>query len=88
MKELAETWVCLNTLERKIWKMSPKILMDEKIWRTWKSNQKFVMNEEFVQGHRVMNEELVQDIVMNEELIPNGVMDEKNVKNFCDGCQD
>ena len=35
----------------KIWKMSPKILMDEKIWRTWKSNQKIVMNEELVQEH-------------------------------------
>ena len=37
------------------WNINPKILMDEKSWRTGKSNQKIVMNEE-----------LVQNIVMNE----------------------
>ena len=43
--------------------------MDEKSWRTWKSNQKIVMDEE-----------VVQNIVMNEELVPNGVMDEKSLR--------
>ena len=42
-----------------------------KIWKTWKSNQNIVMNEE-----------LVQKIVMNEELVQNDVMSEKFVKNF------
>ena len=39
--------------------------------KTWKINQKIVMNEE-----------LVQNGVMNEELVQNGVMNEKFVKNF------
>ena len=50
--------------------------MDEKSWRTWKSNQKILMDEE-----------VVQNIVMNEELVPNGVMDEKIVKNFVMGAK-
>ena len=33
--ELVETWTCLNALERKIWKINPKILMDEKSWKAW-----------------------------------------------------
>ena len=43
---------------RKNWKFYLKLLMDEKSWKTWKSNQKIVMDEE-----------LVQNIVMDEELI-------------------
>ena len=38
-------------------KINPKILMDEKSWKTWKSNEKIVMDEELVQT--TMNEELV-----------------------------
>ena len=34
--ELVENWTCVNVLERKIWKINPKILMDEKSWKTWK----------------------------------------------------
>ena len=45
-------------------KINPKILMDEKSWKTWKSNQKIVMSEE-----------LVQNIVMNEDLVQKGVVD-------------
>ena len=29
-------------------KMNPKILMDEKSWKPWKSDEKIVMNEELV----------------------------------------
>ena len=29
-------------------KINPEILMDEKSWKTWKTNQKSVMNEELV----------------------------------------
>ena len=53
--ELVENWTCLNALERKIWKINPKILMNEKSWKTWKSNQNIVMDEE-----------LVQNVVMDE----------------------
>ena len=90
--ELVEKWTCLNVLEKKICKLNPKkILMDEKSWKTWKSNQKIVMDEELVQNvvmdealvrNIVMDEALVRNTVMNEELIQNGVMDEKIVKNF------
>ena len=69
--ELVESLTCLNALEGKIWKINPKILMDEESWKTWKSNQKIVMDEE-----------LVQNIVMNEELLQNSVMNEKFVNNF------
>ena len=30
LDELVETWTCLNALGRKIWKINPRILMDEK----------------------------------------------------------
>ena len=45
--------------------------MDEKSWKTWKSNHKIVMDEE-----------LVQNVVMDEELVQNALMDERFVKNF------
>ena len=48
LNELVENWTCLNALERKIWKINPKILMDEKSWKTWKSNQEIVMDEKLV----------------------------------------
>ena len=68
---LVENLTCLNALEGKFWKINPKILMDEKRWKTCKSDQKIVMNEE-----------LVQNGVMNEESVQNGVMDGQFVKNF------
>ena len=53
LNELVENLTCLNALEGKIWKsdqkivtdekINPKILMDEKSWKTWKSTQKIVM---------------------------------------------
>ena len=55
-------------------KIIPKILIDEK---SWKSNQKIVMNEESVQNS-VMNEErLVQNGVMNDKFVKNFVMNAK-----------
>ena len=51
-------------------KINLQILMDERSWKTWKSNQKSVMNEE-----------VVQNSVMNEEVVQNGVMDGKFVMN-------
>ena len=79
LNELVENWTCLNALEREMWEINPKILMNEKSWKTWKSNQKIVMDEELVQNI-VMDEELVQNIVMDEELVHDVVMDE-----LCDG---
>ena len=45
-----------------IW-TDPKILMDDKSWKTWKSNQNVVMDEE-----------LVQKIVMNGKIVKNFVV--------------
>ena len=39
--------------------------MEEKSGKTWKSNQKIVMDEK-----------LVYNVVMDDELVQNGVMDE------------
>ena len=50
--------------------------MNEKSWKTWKSNQKIVMDGELVQND-VMNEELVQNGVMNETFVKNFVIDAK-----------
>ena len=74
LDELVENWISLNVLERKIWEINPKILMDGKSWKTWKSNQKIVMDEELVQ-QVVMDEELVQNVVMDAKIDPRVVMD-------------
>ena len=58
LNELVENWTCLNALEEK----------------TWKSNQKIVMGEEFVQNS-VMNEKFVKNFVMNAKIDPQVVMD-------------
>ena len=49
--------------------------------KTWKSNQKIVMDEALVQKV-VVDEELVHNVVMDEEFIQNSVMNWKFVKNF------
>ena len=67
LNELVENWTCLN-------------LQHEKSWKTWKSNQEIVMDEELVQNI-VMNERLVQNGVMNEGLVQNGVMNGGLVQN-------
>ena len=59
-----------------IFKSDPKILTEEKSWRTWKSNQNIVTDEE-----------LVHHIVTDEELVQNVVMDEKCGKNFVMGAK-
>ena len=58
--ELVEKWTCLNAFEKKLCKLNPKVVTDEKInpkilteeknWRTWKSNQNTVMGEQLVQN--------------------------------------
>ena len=80
-RELVEKWTCLNVLEEEIFQSDQMILTEEKSWRTWKSNQNIVMDEELVQNI-VMDEELVQSIVMDEELVHNIVMDEELVHNI------
>ena len=63
-----ENWIVLNVLEKKICKLSPKILMEDKSWRTWKEKkQNIVMDEELVQN-TVMDEELVQNVAMGENV--------------------
>ena len=74
--ELVEKWTCLNVLEKKICKLHPKILTKETSWRTWKSDQNIVMDEE-----------LVHNIVMDEELVQNVAMGGKFVKNFAMGAK-
>ena len=70
LNELVENWICLNALERKIWKINAKIVMDEKI------NQKIVMDEDLVRGD-VMDGKLVQNSVMDGKFVKNFVMDVK-----------
>ena len=43
--ELVEKWTCLNVLKKEFFESDPKILTEEKSWRTWKSNQDIVMDE-------------------------------------------
>ena len=57
-----------------IWKSDQKVVTDEKSWKTWKSNQNGVMNDDLVLNS-VINEELVQKGVMNEKFVKNFVMD-------------
>ena len=94
--ELVEKLTYLNVLEKEIFKKDPKILTEERSWRTWKSNQNTVMDEEVVQNtvmdeevvqNIVMDEEMVQNVVMDEKLVQNVVMDEKIVKNFVMGAK-
>ena len=40
LNEWIENWTCLNALERKICKINPKLLMDDKSWKTWKVTKK------------------------------------------------
>ena len=55
LDELVENRTYLNALERKIWKINPKILRDEESWKTGNSNQKVGMDEELV--HNVVMDE-------------------------------
>ena len=48
--------------------------MDEKSWKSWKSNQKIVMNERFVENG-VMSEKFVKNFVMNAKIDPKVVKD-------------
>ena len=70
LNELVENWTCLNALERNIWRIIPKIVMNEELV------QNGVMNEELVHNG-VMDEELVQNGAMGEKFVKNFVMDAK-----------
>ena len=48
--------------------------MDEKSWRTWKSDQKIVMDEELVQNV-VMDDTFVKNFAMGANIDPKVVMD-------------
>ena len=54
-----------------------------KNWKTWKSNQNIVMNEEFVRNG-VMSEKFVKNFVMNAKIDPKVVMD-LSIKYMVDG---
>ena len=45
--------------------------MDMKSWRTWKSNQKIVMDEELVQNG-VMGDKFVKNFVIGAKIDPKG----------------
>ena len=62
--ELVDKWTCLNVFEKKNCKLNPKILIEEKSWKTWKSNPNIVMDEE-----------LVQNFVIDAKIDPKVVMD-------------
>ena len=53
--------------------------MDEKSWKTWKSNQKIVMDEELVQNG-VMDEEIVKNFVTGTHIDSKVVMDLSVIK--------
>ena len=71
--EVVEKWTCLNVLEKENFTSDPKILTEEKSWRTWKRNQKIVMDEELIQNI-VMDENFVKNFVMNAKIDPEVVM--------------
>ena len=71
---LVENWTCLNAPGREIFQSNPKILMYEKTWKTWKSNEKIAMDEELIQNV-VMDEKFVKIFVMGAKIDPKVVMD-------------
>ena len=66
---------------RKSCKINLKILMDDKSWKTWKSNQNGVMDEELVQNG-VMDEKFVKNFVMDAKIEPKIVRDLFKFKNW------
>ena len=55
------------------------ILRDEKSWKTWKSNQKGVMDEELVQNG-VMDGKFGKNFVLDAKIDPKVVMDQSMFK--------
>ena len=43
--DLVGNMTCLNALAGETWKINPKIVTDEKSWKTWKRNWKIAMND-------------------------------------------
>ena len=71
---MVEKWTCLNVLDKEIFEGDPKILTEEKSWRTWKSNQNIVMDEELVENV-AMGEKSVKNFVMGANFDPKVEMD-------------
>ena len=64
----------VSTTSRGKFGSNPKLVTDEKSWKTGKSDQKIAMDEELVQNS-VMNEKFVKNRVMNAKIDPKVVMD-------------
>ena len=64
----------VSTSSRGNFGSNPKLVTDEKSWKTGKSDQKIAMDEELVQNS-VMNEKFVKNSVMNAKIDPKVVMD-------------
>ena len=70
--ELVETWRCLKILEKEMSKSNPEILTEEKSWRTWKSIQNIVMDEEFLKNF-VMGAKIGPKVEMGLSMFEIGV---------------
>ena len=68
---LVVNWTCLKVPRRMFFSFfnNSMILVKEKRWKTWKSYQKIVMDEELVQNG-VMDEEFVNTFVMRAKIYP------------------
>ena len=67
--------------KRKYAKINLKLLTEEKSWRTWKSDQNIVMDEEMVQNI-VMDEKFVNNFVMGAKIDPKVEMDLSFLQNW------
>ena len=70
-----------NVLEKDIFESNPKILTEDKSWRTWKSDQNIVMNEELVQ-HVAMGTKIVKNFVMGAKIDPKVEMDSVHIRTW------
>ena len=59
---------------KEICKLNPKILTEEKSWRTWKSHQNIVLDEELVQNV-AMAGKFVKNFVTDAKIDPKVEMD-------------
>ena len=66
---------------RKFLKSFPKILTEDKSWRTWKSDQNIVMNEELVQ-HVAMGTKIVKNFVMGAKIDPKVETDPVHIRTW------
>ena len=73
--------MCQCSREGKNFESFPKILTEDKSWRTWKSNQNIVMNEELVQ-HVAMGTKIVKNFVMGAKIDPKVEMDPVHIRTW------